>query len=93
MLRQFLFISLILTAPAIADEPGLSISGDARMGIVWERPAAVPGSDRAEAKLYARSRLRMKFVGETDGGITYGAEIELENPTGRPKARRVFIGG
>ena len=76
----------------MADEPGLSISGDARMGIVWEGPTAAPGADRADAKLYARSRIKLKFMGKTDGGLTYGAEIELENPTGRPKARRVFIG-
>ncbi|NBB96931.1 MAG: porin [Alphaproteobacteria bacterium] len=92
-MAKLVLICIILFAPAAwAEQPGLSISGDARMGIVWERPAAVPGADRAAAKLYARSRLRMKFVGETDGGLTYGAEIELENPTGRAKARRVFIG-
>nr|WP_227426748.1 porin [Roseibaca sp. Y0-43] len=93
MLRRFVFIPLLCAAPAMADQPGLSISGDARMGIVWERPAAAPGSDRAEARLHARARLKLKFSGETDGGLAYGAEIELDKTTARPAARRVFIGG
>lgn len=93
MLRRIALIPLLFAAPVMADQPGLSISGDARMGIVWERPAAAPGSDRAKARLHARARLKLKFTGETDGGLTYGAEIELDKPTARPTARRVFIGG
>jgi len=85
-------LSVLLVPMAKADTPGLSISGDARMGIVWERPAAAPGSDRAEARLHARPRLKLQLRGETDGGIGYGADIELDKPTGRPTARRVVIG-
>ena len=94
MLRTLPILAILL--PAIAYADGLTLQGDARMGIVWDRPAAAPGSDRADAKLYARTRLKLKFEGETDGGLRYGAEIDLEKPddraTGQAAARRVFIG-
>jgi hypothetical protein len=88
-----LIATLLPGTLAAQDTPGLSLQGDARMGIVWERPAAVPGSDRADAKLYARTRLKLKFQGETDGGLKFGAELELDKATGNTTGRRAFIGG
>lgn len=93
-MKLLVLIAMLLPGTLAAqDTPGLSLQGDARMGIVWERPAAAPGSDRATARLYARTRLKLKFLGETDGGLTYGAEIELDKPIGRATTRRVFVGG
>lgn len=92
-MRSLAFLLFLAPAPGLAQSSGLSLTGDARMGIVWERPATVPGSDRAEARLYARTRLKLKFQGETDGGLKYGAEIELDKATGRATGRRAFIGG
>lgn len=91
MLLRAIFALLVAALPAHA-QTGLSLEGDARMGVVWERPAATPGSDRAEARLYARTKLKLKFVGETDGGIQFGAEVELDKATAQPNAQRVFIG-
>ncbi|MBN2759828.1 MAG: porin [Rhodobacteraceae bacterium] len=92
-MRNLALLLFLAPAPALAQSSGLSLSGETRMGIVWERPATVPGSDRADAKLYARTRLKLKFLGETDGGVKYGAEIELDKATGRATGRRAFIGG
>lgn len=96
ILRAALFL-ILLAAPALADDAlGLSFSGETRMGMVWDRPAAAPGSDRAEARLFARTELRLKFVGETDGGLRFGAQIDLDklNNTGTANRRgqSVFIG-
>lgn len=82
-------------APApslLAQTSGLTLQGDVRMGIVWDRPAAAPGSDRAEARLYARRQLKLKFAGETDGGLQYGAEIDLDKLKSGNGGQRVFIG-
>lgn len=92
-MKTIVFIACLFPAALAAqDRPGIFLEGDARMGIVWDRPAAAPGSDRAEARIHARSRLKLKFIGETDGGLRYGAELELDKPTGQPTAQRVFIG-
>ena len=59
-------------------------------------PPAAPGSDRAEARLYARTELKLKFVGETDGGLRFGAELDLDklgSDTSNPRrGQSVFIG-
>ncbi|WP_147434170.1 porin [Roseinatronobacter ekhonensis] len=97
MKRALFALLVLLPAPLVAqDGPGLYLQGDVRMGVVWDRPAPAPGSDRAEARLYARSQLKLKFIGETDGGLRYGAEIDLDklNATGaaNPGGQSVFIG-
>ncbi|WP_296640507.1 porin [Roseinatronobacter sp.] len=100
MLARAVILALLIVVPAQAQttrEPtGLSLQGQTRMGVVWDRPAATPGSDRAEARLYARTQLKLRFVGETDGGVQFGAELDLDklgsdNPN-RPRGQRVFLG-
>lgn len=79
----------LLSGPAVAqDGPGLFLHGDTRMGVVLDRPAAAPGSDRAQARIYARTQLKLKFIGQTDGGLTYGAEIDLDKLRSRPPLLR-----
>jgi hypothetical protein len=85
---------LFLPAPLAAqDGLGLSISGETRMGVAWDRPAAPPGSNRAEARIIARTELRLKFVGETDGGLRFGAQIDLDQLAAGSGTRgqRVFL--
>lgn len=100
MLARYVILALMIVVPAQAQttrEPtGLSLQGETRMGMVLDRPAAAPGSDRAEARLYARTQLKLRFVGETDGGLQFGAELDLdklgESAPDRPRGQRVFIG-
>ncbi len=89
-MRCLILVLALLPAPLAAqDRPGLYLSGDARMGISTARPDR-PGADRAGARLIARSRLRMTVVGETDGGLRFGAQIEFDTDDAR--LRRVTIG-
>jgi len=96
MRKAAFLLPLFLLPAAHADTPGLSMQGETRMGVVWDRPAAAPGSDRAEARLYARTELKLKFVGETDGGLRFGAELDLDklgSDTSNPRrGQSVFIG-
>lgn len=81
----------ILPAHVLAqDRPGLSISGDARMGIVWTAPD--PRLRRGEAALTARSRLHLRYQGETDGGTRFGFNVDLDPDTQRARSPQVFLG-
>ena len=71
--RALIVMCLGLAVPAHAQDSGLRLHGETRMGLVRDRPDPAPGSDRAEARLYARTRLRLGFVRETDGGLRFGA--------------------
>ena len=91
MLRPALAVFL-LALPANAEAPGLHLSGDARMGLVWERPPAWAQQRENGLRMTSRARLKFEFIGETDGGVRYGAEFRLNPDTQRPNARRIFIG-
>ena len=92
MMYRAIMLCLGLAAPVCAQDSGIRLQGETRMGLVWDRPDAAPGSDRADARLYARTRLRMKFLGETDGGLRFGALIDLDKSTDDDFDQRVFIG-
>ncbi|MCC5985139.1 MAG: porin [Rhodobacteraceae bacterium] len=87
---------LALALPAGAESPhsapGLSITGDARMGVVWDRGDSL-GPAETGLRLTSRARLRFRFVGETDGGLQFGAEFRLDEATRRPAGGSVSIGG
>ena len=81
----------LLATPALADSPGLSLSGDARMGVVWESDRALGPAERG-LRLSSRARLRLQFRGETDGGLQFGADLRLDEATQRPAGGSVSIG-
>ena len=86
--------ALLLAPPAAAQdqELGLRLSGDARMGLVYDRPPAWAGQRESGLRMTSRARLKFQFTGETDGGTRFGGEIRLdESQTTRPSSR-VFIG-
>ena len=90
-LRSALLILPLLALPAVADAPGLSLSGDARMGVVWDSGRAL-GPAETGLRLTSRARLRLQFTGETDGGLRFGADLRLDEATGRPSGGSVSIG-
>jgi len=67
-------------APALAMDMehggGLSLKGEAGMGLIWEDGAAQ--ADESRAKFL--SKFDIKFTGEgvTDGGLTFGAKAAIE---------------
>ncbi|MDD7969548.1 porin [Roseinatronobacter alkalisoli] len=100
-MRALPIISLILAgtllaAPAMAqnrdwrENPGLQISGDARMGVIWTDRPDTPNTSRA--KLISRARVKFRFAAETDGGTQFGFGFDAEKADARPRGQHVFIG-
>ena len=85
-------IGFLLATPVDAQQIGPSISGDARMGLVWERPPAWAAQRESGLRMTSRARLQLEFLGQTDGGLTFGAQIELDTDTQRARSARIFIG-
>lgn len=83
---------VILALPAQAQDLGPSLSGDARMGLVWAQEPDWAGQRENGLRMTSRARLKFQFTGETDGGMRFGAEIDLDKArdTRRPP-RRVVI--
>lgn len=84
-------LALLLAAPLTAQELGPRLSGDARIGLAYERPPAWAQRETG-LRMTTRTRLHLQFIGQTDGGMTFGANVELDTDHQRPKAQRIFIG-
>lgn len=91
MLRP-LFACLLLALPATAQDLGPKVSGDARMGLVYERAPDWAQQRENGLRMTARARLKFEFTGETDGGLRFGAAFELDPDKQRPRSQRIFIG-
>ncbi|MCC5965674.1 MAG: porin [Natronohydrobacter sp.] len=92
MLRAIALL-LFCAAPAGAQNAGPVVSGDARMGLVWQSKPGWAGQRENGLRMTSRARLKFQFTGETDGGLTYGAEISLDQDKAKPARPRVFLGG
>lgn len=64
----FATTALVMTAGVAAAE--VSLSGDARMGLVYD------GND---AQFASRARIRFTATGETDSGLSYGASFRVDH--------------
>ncbi|TVP73095.1 MAG: porin [Rhodobacteraceae bacterium] len=93
MLLRALALATLMALPAKAEPPGLSLSGDARMGIIWSEKPDWAGQRETGLRLTNRARLKLRFQGETDGGLRYGAEVDLDRRDPRATPRSVHIGG
>jgi hypothetical protein len=93
-MRAALVLALLLPLPALAqsDRPGLSMTGDARMGLVWSDRRTTLGPRENGLRLSSRARLHFHFMGETDGGTRFGFNISTDRDTGRPTGGSVFVG-
>jgi len=92
MIRALPFL-LLCAIPAHAQNSGPAVSGDARMGLVWQSGPDWAGQRENGLRMTSRARLKFQFTGETDGGVTYGAEIRLDQDKSRPARPQVFLGG
>lgn len=91
MLRAFA-LSLILAAPVQAGSLGPNLSGDARMGLVWNSQPSWAGQRENGLRMTSRARLKFQFTGETDGGLQFGAEFRLDSDRARPRLKSVHLG-
>jgi hypothetical protein len=84
-----------ISGPSISDPSisGPQISGDARMGLVYDRAPAWAGQRETGLRMTARTRLHLEFLGQTDGGLNFGAGITLDSDKRRPTSPWVAIGG
>lgn len=92
MLRLSL-LAAFMTAPVSAQTLGPSVSGDARMGIVWQSQPHWAGQRENGLRMTSRARLKFQFTGETDGGVQFGASIDLDKSRRNRKPGHIFIGG
>ncbi|MGY6706280.1 porin [Roseinatronobacter sp.] len=74
------------------ENPGLQISGDARMGIVWTDRPGRSDENISRAQFVSRARVRFQFEGQTDGGLRYGIGFDVDQDTTRPRGQHVFFG-
>ena len=71
-MKNFLLATTILVASAGFAVAEITLSGDARMGIVDN--GGVDG-----AVFSSRARVSFNMAGETDGGLAFGASFRADN--------------
>ena len=81
-MKKFLLATTFLAATTGLAAAEISMSGDARMGIVSRYSV-----DAGENQLGFSSRARLKFTlsGETDGGLSFGATFRADQAAGSSK--------
>ena len=85
----------IADAQSLGDAGGaIRFSGDARMGVVWtEAPQDhLAGADAAGFRFDTRARLRLNWVQQTDSGISFGAQVELDRAGQAAPSASVTLG-
>lgn len=87
-MRHLLLIAVLTGVPASAQTLGPTVSGDARMGLVWQSGPDWTGQHESGLRMTSRARLKFQFTGETDSGVRYGVELRLnEAADGTPLLR------
>jgi outer membrane protein OmpU len=93
-MKKVLLASTVLALSATVAAAEVSVSGSARMGLVYDGNAVSP----ATSKVLFTSRVRVVFSmsGETDGGLSFGASVRNDQ-SGQGNTRngdsKVFISG
>lgn len=78
-MKKVLFATTALVATAGIASAEISISGFAEMGIAGFDTSGVPGGDLA---FHNDIGINIDMSGETDGGLTFGAHMELDDTNG-----------
>lgn len=74
-------VIVLLAAPA-APAAELRFAGDAAMGLTFDSNPRLGEANRRNAsrlQLYRDIRLRAEFRGQTDGGLSYGIMLDLDD--------------
>ncbi|MDE0591075.1 porin [Halocynthiibacter sp. C4] len=69
-MKKFLIATTALVATAGASYADVSVSGDGRMGVVF---------DGEDWNMSSRVRGKLTLSGETDGGVTFGGSFDIHN--------------
>ncbi|MCV6825701.1 MULTISPECIES: porin [Halocynthiibacter] len=69
-MKKFLIATTALVATAGASYADVSVSGDGRMGVVF---------DGDDWDMSSRVRGKLTLSGETDGGVTFGGSFDIHN--------------
>lgn len=88
-MKKVLFATTALVMTAGVASAEIALSGDARMGLVYD------GND---AQFSSRARVRFTATGETDSGLSYGATFRVDHERGDQRAANgtrgaVYISG
>jgi outer membrane protein OmpU len=86
-MKRILATTTILALSAGFASAEVTLSGDARMGII--------GGDGVDTAFTSRARVKFSMSGETDGGIAFGASFRADNAEGAASgtAGSVYISG
>lgn len=89
-MKKVLFTTTALVAFAGAASADIALTGSAKMGIV--------GGNGTETQFFQDVDVVFTMSGETDGGLTFGAVVDLDEagglaPTNDDNGTRVFISG
>lgn len=89
-MKNLLLATTILVGTAGLAAAEVSLSGSARMGVVYD-----DAFDSNELSFNSRARVNFNMSGETDGGLSFGAAFRADNAAGANEgtAGSVFISG
>lgn len=84
-MKKVLFATSALVALSGAAYAEVAVTGDGRMGLVW---------DGEDAQFSSRARVRFNLSGETDSGLSFGGafRVDQENFSAAPSSRSAANG-
>ncbi len=72
-MKKILLATTVLVAASAAAHAEVTLSGDARMGLV---------NDGTDTSFSSRARVKFTMTGETDGGLSFGADFRAADAVG-----------
>ena len=95
-MKKILLATTLLAATTGFAAAEVTLSGDARMGIISNFDnAATAAIDESDLQFTSRARVKFTLSGSTDGGLEFGASFRADNAAGAASgtAGSVFISG
>ena len=95
-MKKILLATTLLAATTGFAAAEVTLSGDARMGIISNFDDAVTlTTDENDLQFTSRARVKFTLSGSTDGGLEFGASFRADNAVGAKagQAGAVFISG
>ena len=95
-MKKILLATTLLAATTGFAAAEVTLSGDARMGIISNFDDALTTTvDESDLQFTSRARVKFTLSGSTDGGLEFGASFRADNAVGAKtgEAGSVFISG
>lgn len=77
-MTRFLLITTALAFSAVAAQAEVTLSGDARMGVIKNFPP-LGAVDNEPLQFTSRARVKVDMTGTTDGGLSFGASFRISD--------------